>query len=95
MQVEEGDNDETAGRQQTTGLETPGMFLYKLHIFYSFTNTYLYDYSIQNGMTTMQHHYHHHHSWQWHLTSPRHHKSLSMATSIKRAQGRGRNGGCG
>ena len=33
MQVAEGDDDETAGRQQTTGLETPGMFLYILHFF--------------------------------------------------------------
>ena len=91
-QVAEGDDDETAGRQWTMVLQTPGIFLYILHIFIHLL-TLIYDYSIQNGMTTTQHHYHHHQSWWRHLMSPCHHKSPSMATSIKRVQGRGRNGG--
>ena len=78
-------------------IQTLGQFfepLYILHIFIHLL-TLIYDYSIQNGMTTTQHHYHHHHSWRWHLMSPCHHKSPSTATSIKRVQGRGTNGGQG
>ena len=39
-------------------------------IYITYLLTLIYDYNVQNRMTTMQHHYHHHHSWRWHLTSP-------------------------